>query len=273
MLLSPIEVRAEPFQERLLEQIAVARSQGFHRNLLVSATGTGKTVMAALDYARLRPQLRRDRLLFVAHRKEILQQSLATFRHALRDPSFGELWVDGERPDRYEHVFASIQSLSASSLEHLSRDHFDVVQVDEFHHAAAKSYTTLLEHLNPRELLGLTATPERADGLSVLDWFDGRIAAELRLWDAIDQHRLTPFAYYGIHDGLDLTEIPWRRGRGYDTDALTNLITANDVWARQIVQQLRRAVAMSAEVLKQFGVMDIGLKKQQCGHADAGRNL
>ena len=73
--------------------------------------------------------------------------------------------------------------------------------------------------MRPRELLGLTATPERSDGLSVLDHFDGRIAAELRLWDAIDQQRLVPFLYFGVSDGLDLREIPWVRGRGYDVEA------------------------------------------------------
>ena len=98
VLLSPIELRPEPFQERLLEQIALSRERGHHRNLLVSATGTGKTVMAAIDYARLRETLPRARLLFVAHREEILDQSLATFRHALRDHAFGELWVGGQRP-------------------------------------------------------------------------------------------------------------------------------------------------------------------------------
>ena len=112
LLLSPIEIELQPFQERLLEQIELARAAGRHRNLLVSATGTGKTVMAAVDYARLRSRLPRARLLFVAHRKEILDQSRATFAHALRDASFGELWVGGQRPSRFEHVFASIQSLS-----------------------------------------------------------------------------------------------------------------------------------------------------------------
>ncbi len=100
------------------------------------------------------------------------------------------------------------------------------------------SYEALLEHLSPRELLGLTATPERADGLPILHWFDDRVAAELRLWDAIEQHRLTPFAYYGIHDGSDLRSIPWRRGQGYDTAALSNVYTANDAWARLVYQQL-----------------------------------
>jgi superfamily II DNA or RNA helicase/HKD family nuclease len=239
IMLSPVELRPEPFQERLLEEIAVSREGGHHRNLLVSATGTGKTVMAALDYARLRAtRPGSSRLLFVAHREELLEQSLATFRHALRDAAFGELWVGGRRPRRFEHVFASIQSLSAAGLLDLPRDRFDVVIVDEFHHAAAKSYRALLDHVRPVELLGLTATPERSDGLPVLHWFDDRIAAELRLWDAIDQHRLCPFVYYGIHDGMDLRDVPWRRERGYDVEGLSHLLTGNDVWARSVIGQL-----------------------------------
>ncbi len=242
LALSPIEVRPEPFQVRLLEQIALARSQGHHRNLLVAATGTGKTVMAAIDYAGLQRTLPRSRLLFVAQRREILEQSLATFRHALRDHGFGELWVAGHRPTRFEHVFASIQSLHRAELQHLVADRFDVVIVDEFHHAKARSYERLLAHVRPRELLGLTATPERSDGLSILEHFDGRIAAELRLWDAIDQQRLVPFLYYGVHDGLDLTELPWRRGRGYDVEALSGVLTGNETWARLVLGQLARHV-------------------------------
>jgi superfamily II DNA or RNA helicase/HKD family nuclease len=242
ILLSPIEVRLEPFQERLLEQIALARQRGHHRNLLAAATGTGKTVMAAVDYARLRTQLPRSRLLFVAHREEILDQSLATFRHCLREPAFGERWVAGDRPARFENVFASIQSLSASRVDRIEPAHFDVVVIDEFHHAAAPSYRALLERVEPRELLGLTATPERSDGLPILEWFDGRIAAELRLWDAIDQHRLSPFAYYGVHDGLDLRQVPWVRGRGYDVDGLSNLFMATDAWARRVISELIRRV-------------------------------
>lgn len=240
--LSPLEVRLEPFQERLLELVALSRGQGHHRNLLVAATGTGKTVMAAVDYAQLRAAGRVERLLFVAHREEILSQSRRTFRHVLRDPTFGELWVAGSRPEAFQHVFASIQSLAANGLQALDPSHFDLVVVDEFHHAAADSYRELLEKVRPAELLGLTATPERSDGLSVLQWFDGRIAAELRLWDAIDQHRLTPFAYFGVHDGLDFTEVPWRRGQGYDVPALENVLTGNHAWARLVVQQVRDRV-------------------------------
>ncbi len=241
--LSPIELVLRPFQERLLEQVEMSRRRGRHRNLLVAATGTGKTVMAAVDYARLSQRLQRARLLFVAHRRELLEQARLTFRHALRDAAFGELWVGGERPLAFEHVFASIQSLSKAGFEHLPPDHFDVVVVDEFHHAPAPSYRSLLERIAPRELLGLTATPERADGLDVLEWFGGTIAAELRLWDAIEQQRLVPFLYYGIHDGLDLRDIPWRRGRGYDAEGLTQLYTADDIWARRVFKELERRVA------------------------------
>jgi HKD family nuclease len=226
MPLLPTEIRLEPFQEHLLELIAVSREQGHHRNLLVAATGTGKTVMAAVDYQRLRSELPRARLLFVAHRSEILEQARRTFCQALRDPSFGELWVDGQRPTVFEHVFASIQSLAANGLEALAPDNFDVVIVDEFHHAAARSYQRLLDRVQPRELLGLTATPERTDGLPVLSYFDDRIAAELRLWDAIEQQRLVPFAYYGIYDDVDLREVAWHRGRGYGVDGLTKVLTA-----------------------------------------------
>jgi len=238
ILLSPLEVRLEPFQARLLDQIELARRQGHHRNLLVSATGTGKTVMAAVDYGRLRDSSQRTRLLFVAHREEILDQSLATFRQVLRDHSFGERWVGAHRPRAFEHVFASIQSLTASGLVDLNPEHFDVVIIDEVHHAAAPSYRRLLEHIRPRELLCLTATPERSDGLSILEWFEGRIAAELRLWDAIDQHRLAPFHYFGISDGVDLRAVPWRRGRGYDVESLSNVYTGNDAWARKVIKEV-----------------------------------
>ena len=208
--------------------------------------------MAAVDYARLQDTLPRSRLLFVAHREEILDQSLGTFRYALRDANFGEKWVGGARPERFEHVFASVQSLNAADLTHLSPEHFDVVVIDEFHHAAAPSYRKLLDHVSPVELLGLTATPERTDGLPVLQWFDDRIAAELRLWDAVDQGRLSPFMYYGIHDGMDLTDVPWRRGQGYDVGELSNVYTASDAWARLVLKEVIRHVDDPA-VMRAFG--------------------
>ncbi len=238
VLLPGIELELKPFQERLLELIAIERGRGRNRNLLVSATGTGKTVMAAVDFARLKRTLPRARLLFLAHRKEILEQSRSTFCYAVRDASFGEFWVDGKRPERFEHVFASVQSLSKAQLEHLAPDHFDVVIVDEFHHAAAPIYKALLAHLTPVQLLGLTATPERTDGESITAWFDGRIAAELRLWDAVDQQLLVPFAYYGVPDSIDLRDLPWKRGRGYDVQALTQVYTADHAWAHRVIHAL-----------------------------------
>ena len=252
LLLGPLEVVLRPFQEELLDALKLPRHHGHHRNLLVSATGTGKTVIAAVDYAQLRSRLSRDRLLFVAHREEILDQSRNTFRQALRDASFGEKWVGRDHPTRFDHVFASIQSLNAAGVNSISPDHFDVVIVDEFHHAAAQSYMALLERVTPQELLGLTATPERADGLDVLHYFDGRIAAELRLWDAIDQQYLAPFDYYGVHDGLDLREISWRRGQGYDVDELSNLLTSDHVWAHRVLEQVRQKI-MNPHTMRALG--------------------
>ena len=226
----------------ILESLDVERQRhGRHRNLVVAATGTGKTLVAAFDYKRLQAAGGYGRLLYVAHRKEILKQSLGAFRLVLRDGAFGELYVDGERPERGEHVFASIQSLHQDVLDQIPPDAFDVVVVDEFHHAAASTYRRLLDHIRPKELLGLTATPERADGQSVLDRFDGQIAAEIRIWEALERNLLCPFQYFGIHDGTDLSHVRWSR-RGYDTGELENLYTANDFRVRLVIEELRKNV-------------------------------
>ncbi len=124
-------------------------------------------------------------------------------------------------------MFASVQSLAGIDLAELPKDRFEVVIVDEFHHAAACTYERLLNHLMPRELIGLTATPERADGQDVLRWFDGQITAELRLWDAIDRRLLAPFQYFGLHDRTDLTRVQWSRGR-YVTAELERVFAAGD---------------------------------------------
>lgn len=242
--LSGLEVTAKPYQQELLEQLDAERVlHGRHRNLIVAATGTGKTVIAALDYRRLVLDVhRRDmKLLFVAHRKEILTQARRMYQEVLTDPVFGELLVDGDQPTRWRHVFASIQSLTAEKLSQIDRGHFDVVVVDEFHHAQAASYRRLLDHVTPVELLGLTATPERADGVDVREFFGGRVAAELRLWDALEQNLLCPFHYFGIHDGTDLETLQWTRGR-YDLTELSNVYTGNDARARIVLDQLRDKV-------------------------------
>lgn len=187
--LSGLEVRPYPYQQEMLEAIEAERTEhGRHRNLVVAATGTGKTVVAALDYRRLCEQSgERPALLFIAHRKEILDQSLRTYREVLADADFGERYVGGARPERWKHVFASVQSLTSYGIQNIPPDAYDVVVVDEFHHAEAATYRRILAHLAPRELLALTATPERADGADVRSYFGGRIAAELRLWDALGE--------------------------------------------------------------------------------------
>jgi superfamily II DNA or RNA helicase/HKD family nuclease len=239
--LSGLEVRPLPYQAEMLEEIDAERTlHDRHRNLVVAATGTGKTVIAALDYRRLvQDTYGRDlSLLFVAHRVEILKQSRRMYQEVLTDATFGELLVGGESPNRGRHVFASIQSLSATKIAALDPKQFDVVLVDEFHHAEAASYRRLLDHVEPLELLGLTATPERGDGVDVRSFFDGRTAAELRLWDALDQNLLCPFHYFGIHDGTDLERIAWKRG-SYDTASLGELYTGNDARTRIVLKEVR----------------------------------
>ncbi|HVS30993.1 MAG TPA: DUF3427 domain-containing protein, partial [Thermoanaerobaculia bacterium] len=186
-------------------------------------------------------------LLFVAHRREILDQSLVTFRQVIRDGSFGEKYVDGHRPEEWRHVFASIQSLNALDPATIQPDAFDVVIVDEFHHAAAPTYERLLQHLRPHVLLGLTATPERTDGVSVLEWFDGRIAVELRLWDALDRGLLSPFHYFGIHDTVDISHVAWKRGR-YDEKELENVYTGNDARVLQIIAALQEKIVNASQM-------------------------
>jgi Type III restriction enzyme, res subunit len=185
--LSGLEVRAFPYQQAMLDLLDVERRvHDRHRNLIVAATGTGKTVIAALDYRRLADEAgERPSLLFVAHRREILEQSLRTYREVLNDVNFGELYVGSARPERWRHVFASVQSLTAYGVTRMAPDAYDLVVIDEFHHAEAATYRRLLDHLTPQELLGLTATPERTDGFDVREFFGGRTAAELRLWDAL----------------------------------------------------------------------------------------
>jgi superfamily II DNA or RNA helicase/HKD family nuclease len=244
--LSGLEVRPFPYQQDMLERLRVERElRGRDRNLLVAATGTGKTVMAALDYRSLAKSFadRQPKLLFVAHRKEILKQSLRTYREVLDDASFGELLYGGEDPRAWNHVFASVQSLNIQRLEELAPNHFDIIVIDEFHHATATTYRRVIDHFKPKELLGLTATPERMDGLNVQDeFFDGRIAAEMRLWEALENDLLCPFHYFGIPDGTDLTNLTWQRG-AYTDQELGNLYTGNEARARIVVKQIRDKVS------------------------------
>ncbi|MFD0733876.1 DUF3427 domain-containing protein [Planotetraspora mira] len=236
-----VDVRPYSYQREILDELAAERQvHDRWSNLVVMATGTGKTVVAGLDYRRLRGAGEAESLLFVAHREEILRQSLMTFRQVLRDETFGELFVGGARPERWRHVFASIQSLHTRPLP--SPEAFDMVIVDEFHHAEASTYRRLLSEVRPKVLLGLTATPERADGQDIKHWFGGRIAAELRLWEALERGLLAPFQYFGVHDGVDLQEVGWRRGQGYDVNQLSGVYTGNDRRVAVVLETLNRKI-------------------------------
>ncbi|MFP4145091.1 MAG: DUF3427 domain-containing protein [Phycisphaeraceae bacterium] len=233
-----------PYQEEILDVFAAEREvQGKSRHLLVAATGTGKTMVAAFDYQRwARSQDRQPSLLFVAHREEILRQALGTYRAVLRDHNFGDLLVGGTEPEQSRHLFCSIQSYNSRGLSQLPPGHFDYVVVDEFHHAAAESYQRLLEHVEPQVLLGMTATPERADALDILHWFGGEASAEIRLPDAIARRLLCPFQYFGVSDAVDLAGLSWQRG-GYDVRQLDALYTGNDVRAQLALDKVREILA------------------------------
>jgi superfamily II DNA or RNA helicase/HKD family nuclease len=213
---SPVffDLRPHPYQQAILDQLLTERvDRGFFRNLVVAPTGTGKTLVAAFDYARQPFSGPRPRLLFLAHREELLSQACDRFRHVLRDESFGDLLGGGHEPSSYDHLFATIQSFrSRALLDSQGTEYWDYVVLDEAHHVAADSYREILSALRPRILLGLTATPERMDGASILPWFDHRIADEMRLWHAIERQYLVPFDYYGVHDGTDLSGLSWSRG-------------------------------------------------------------
>ncbi len=226
------------FKNEILEKLEFERDiKAKNKNLVVAATGTGKTVISAFDYKKYAEQFdEMPSLLFVAHRKEILQQSLSTFRQVLTKANFGELLVDQYQPREWEHVFASIQSLHAKDYN-FEADKYDVIIIDEFHHAEADTYRKLLNHVEPGYLLGLTATPERSDGVNVMDWFDGSATAELRVWDAIEQGLLAPFQYFGVHDNTDLRDVGWSRGR-YNVTELEEKYTSSDERLSHILKQI-----------------------------------
>ena len=242
-----MDITPYSYQQEILDKLEAERKvRGYNRNLVVAATGTGKTVISALDYKRFRKQNpdKPCRLLFVAHREEILKQSLYTFRAVLKDANFGEMFVGSYKPDSIDNLFISIQTFNSQSFtEKTTSDFYDYIIVDEFHHAAAPTYQKLLSYYNPKILLGLTATPERMDGKSVLSYFNDRIAAEIRLPEAIDRKLLCPFQYFGVTDNVDLDTLKWAAG-GYDKGELSRIYTLSGMVAD------RRADLVISSLLK-----------------------
>ena len=242
-----MDIRPYSYQQEILDKLEAERTvRGYTHNLVVAATGTGKTVISALDYRRFRKQHKGSpcRLLFVAHREEILKQSLYTFRAVLKDANFGEMFVGNYRPESLDHLFLSVQTFNSRGFaSNTTPDYYDYIIVDEFHHAAAPTYRKLLEHFRPKILLGLTATPERMDGKSILGYFNNRIAAEIRLPEAIDRKLLCPFQYFGVTDTVDLDSLRWTAG-GYDKTELSNIYTFSGLAAE------RRADMIVSSVLR-----------------------
>lgn len=242
-----MDIAPYAYQQEILDKLEAERKvRGYHRNLVVAATGTGKTVISALDYKRFRKQNpdKPCRLLFVAHREEILKQSMYTFRAVLKDANFGEMFVGSYKPESIDNLFISIQTFNSKSFtEKTTSDFYDYIIVDEFHHAAAPTYQKLLSYYNPQILLGLTATPERMDGKSILPYFNNRIAAEIRLPGAIDRKLLCPFQYFGVTDTVDLDHLKWAAG-GYDKGELSRIYTLSGMMAN------RRADLVVSSLLK-----------------------
>ena len=233
------DITPKTHQLAILEKLSAERSvHNRFKNLVVAATGTGKTIISAFDFKTVYDKNPNAHFLFVTHREEILKQAQSAYRGVLKNNDFGELWVGNYKPQRYNQLFASIQTLN-SQIEslNLTHDYYDYIVIDEVHHVSAASYRAILNHFTPTILLGLTATPERQDGANILDDFCGVIAAEIRLPEAINQRHLCPFQYFGLDDDTDLSQITWRGGR-YDISELSNLYTGENSRANKIISSL-----------------------------------
>jgi superfamily II DNA or RNA helicase len=233
-LVPEVEPPPEPhgIQLQALDALKSTREEGNHAGLVVLATGLGKTWLSAFDSSGF------QRVLFVAHREEILEQALRTFRRIRPKASLGR-FMGQQRDADAEILFASVQTLSRS--EHLSRfaaDHFDYIVVDEFHHAESRTYRRIIEHFTPQFLLGLTATPERTDGADLLALCGHNLVFRCDLVAGVRGGHLCPFDYYGVPDEIDYQQVPWRRS-SFDEEALTRL-AATEKRARNALEQLNK---------------------------------
>ena len=216
---------------RALEQTRVA---GNTAGLVVLATGLGKTWLSAFD--SLKPSYRR--VLFVAHREEILGQAMATYQFDLPKATIGK-YTGNEKAPNSDILFASVQTLGRSHhLQQFAREDFDYIVIDEFHHAAARTYRNLIDYFTPKFLLGLTATPERTDGGDLLALCQENLVYRCDIADGISKSLLSPFHYFGIPDLIGSANIPWRSSR-FDEEALTNAVATRSR-AENALQQYRK---------------------------------
>jgi superfamily II DNA or RNA helicase/HKD family nuclease/diadenosine tetraphosphate (Ap4A) HIT family hydrolase len=236
----PLPPPPEPHevQREALAALERTRVDGNAAGLVVMATGLGKTWLAAFDTDRPEYQ----RVLFVAHREEILAQALTTFRR-IRPTAVLGLYTGDEKVPEADVLFASIQTLGrARHLGQFSPDTFDYIVVDEFHHAAAATYRRLIDHFEPRFLLGLTATPERTDGGDLLGLCGENLVYRCDLWDGVRRGLLAPFHYFGVPDEVDYRNIPWRSAR-FNEEALTRAVATQSRAQNALEQYRQRAGA------------------------------
>lgn len=209
-------------QIEALYELNNSRIEGFDRGIVVAATGIGKTYLAAFDSKNFK------RVLFVAHREEILTQAEVSFKRVRGNISTG-YFSGNRRNTNCDVVFATVQTLGqAKNLnnETFPRDYFDYIVIDEFHHAAAGNYQNIINYFKPKFLLGLTATPERMDNEDVFALCEDNVVYEVRLKQAINKGWLVPFRYYGIYDDTQYENIEYKNGK-YNEKQLEEALMIN----------------------------------------------
>ncbi|WP_042349326.1 DEAD/DEAH box helicase family protein [Bacillus massiliigorillae] len=211
-----------------LTELKTIQDEGYDKAMVVMATGLGKTYLAAFFSKQFK------RVLFIAHLEEILFQAEQSFQKVIRNAKTGI--YNGKHKDAEADVlFASIQTLSRKRhLEVFSPDDFDLIIVDEFHHAAANTYQKVLNYFTPNFLLGITATPDRNDYRDIYSICDGNVAYRIDFIEAIQRQWLAPFHYYGVYDDTDYSQIRWL-GTKYDAEELA-IVQLKDEVAEKILQ-------------------------------------
>ena len=220
-LRSYVTIHPHSYQNKMVEELAAERKDGKYRHLIASATGTGKTIVAAFDYAQRIKELKRNpRLLFLAHRKDIVEQARDKYRAVLQQSLFGALISESNSfsSQSAEQIFCTIQSWETHIKNQLPDDYFDLIVLDECHHAAAVSYQKIIQFYKKSidegktDLLGLSATPFRADGKDIRADFGGDFTHELSLAEAIEHGHIVPFTYFGVKDDVDYSDVKWGQG-------------------------------------------------------------
>lgn len=252
------DITPRPTQREALAALENVMAEDYSRAMVVLATGLGKTYLAAFFAEKFK------RVLFVAHREEILYQAERSFKHVHPDRT-SSFYNASHKETEADFIFASIYTLGSQyHLDRFAKDEFDLIVVDEFHHAAAPTYERLLDHFEPQFLLGITATPDRMDNKDVYALCDGNVAISIHFLDAIERNWLSPFNYFGVYDDTDYSAIPWR-GTRYDEQELLQVQLRED-FAQKIFdgwkqhKQTRTSVFCSS--VKQAQYMDAFFRQQ-----------